>query len=174
MAPGKPLRASPLDAPVALKPNPLAEPDMAAAAVQDVLIEGGAMGGLTEAVYKGDKVPLRKLFREHGKAWTLNGIASSSMTETPMFRLKRGQSYRWRIRNDTVWDHPMHLHGHAFRVVERGGKPVAGRPWADTVLLHADETAEIAFVADNPGKWLFHCHVLEHHHGGMGAVVEVA
>lgn len=171
--PGKALRDKPLDTSVALQPNPLAEPDLANATVQDVLIEGGAMGGLAEATFKGEKVPLRRLFREHGKAWTLNGIASASMAGAPMFRLALGKSYRWRIRNDTVWDHPMHLHGHAFRVLSRGGKPVAGRPWADTVLLHADESAEIAFVADNPGKWLFHCHVLEHHHGGMGAVVEV-
>jgi len=40
--------------------------------------------------------------------------------------------------------------------------------------LHADDEVEIAFVADNPGKWLFHCHVLEHHFGGMGTVVDVA
>lgn len=172
--PGTSLRESPLDAPVTLKPNPLPEPDLATATTQDFVIEGGAMGGLTEATFKGEKVGLRKLFRQHGKAWTLNGIASSGMGEAPMFNLARGKSYRWRIKNDTVWDHPMHLHGHAFRILSRNGKPVPAQPWADTVLLHADETAEVAFVADNPGKWLFHCHVLEHHHGGMGAVVEVA
>ena len=173
VAPGAALRARPLAAPVALKPNPLPEPDAQAAAIHDIVIEGGAMGGLTEAVYKGERMGLRQLWREYGKVWTLNGVAAASMAEKPMFRLERGRSYRWRIRNQTVWDHPMHLHGHAFRVLSRNGKPVAGRPWADTVLLHADETVEIAFVADNPGKWLFHCHVLEHHHGGMGTVVEV-
>ena len=53
------------------------------------------------------------------------------------------------------------------------GEPVPERHWVDTVLLHLDETAEIAFVADNPGDWLFHCHILEHHLGGMGAVIRV-
>lgn len=172
--PGRPLREQPLAAPFALAPNPLSEPDLGAAASHDILIEGGAMGGLREAMFKGRKVGLRQLWREHGKVWTLNGIAAAGTTDDPMFRLQRGRSYRWRIRNDTVWDHPMHLHGHAFRLLTRNGQPVAHRPWSDTVLLHADDSVEIAFVADNPGKWLFHCHVLEHHHGGMGAVVEVA
>lgn len=172
--PGAPLREHPLDAPIALAPNPLPAPDLAQAQTAGVLIEGGAMGGLREAIYKDEKMPLRKLWREHRKVWALNGIASSSFTERPVFHLKRGQSCRWRIKNDTVWDHPMHLHGHAFKIIQRNDKPVAHAPWADTVLLHADETVDIAFVADNPGKWLFHCHVLEHHFGGMGGVVEVA
>ena len=163
-----------MNASIALPANPLAEPDLAQAETQDILIEGGAMGGLREATYKGEKVSLRKLWRQHRKVWVLNGVASSGFTEDPMFRLKHGKSYRWRISNDTVWDHPMHLHGHAFRIVVRNGKPVPHTPWSDTVMLHADDTVEIAFKADNPGKWLFHCHVLEHHLGGMGGVVEVA
>jgi len=173
VAPGKPLRESPLDSPIALAANALAEPD-AAAAVSDIVIEGGAMGGLTEAVYKGEKMGLRKLWRAHRKVWSLNGVASSGFMEDPMFRLQRGRSYRWRLKNDTVWDHPMHLHGHAFRILARNGQPAPHTPWSDTVMLHADETVDIAFVADNPGKWLFHCHVLEHHLGGMGTVIEVA
>jgi FtsP/CotA-like multicopper oxidase with cupredoxin domain len=172
--PGTPLRESPLDAVMALAPNPVPEPDLGAAESQDILIEGGAMGGLREAMFKGEKVGLRQLWRQHGKVWVLNGVASSGFTDDPMFRLKRGKSYRWRIRNDTVWDHPMHLHGHAFRILTRNGKPAPHTPWSDTVMLHTDDVVEIAFVADNPGKWLFHCHVLEHHHGGMGTVVEVA
>jgi FtsP/CotA-like multicopper oxidase with cupredoxin domain len=172
--PGEPLRESPMDASITLPANPLAEPDLAQAETQEILIEGGAMGGLREAVYKGEKVSLRKLWRQHRKVWVMNGVASSGFTEDPMFRLKHGKSYRWRIRNDTVWDHPMHLHGHAFRIVTRNDKPVPHTPWSDTVMLHADDTVEIAFMADNPGKWLFHCHVLEHHLGGMGGVIEVA
>jgi len=171
--PGAPMRGSPLDAPKALAANPLPEPDRSAEA-QEILIEGGAMGGLTEAVYKGEKMGLRQLWRAHRKVWSLNGIASSGFMEEPMFRLTRGRSYRWRIKNDTVWDHPMHLHGHVFRVLARNGAPVPFAPWSDTVMLHADDVVDIAFVADNPGKWLFHCHVLEHHRGGMGAVMEVA
>ena len=169
---GAPLRDAP-PPPLTLPANPLPEPDIDGAEVQDVLIEGGAKGFLEEAIYKGEKFKPRTLFRKHRKIWTLNGIAAHSMVMEPMFTLKRGRSYRWKIKNDTAWDHPMHLHGHHFRILSRNGEPVPHRPWADTVLLHLDETAEVAFVADNPGNWLFHCHILEHHVGGMAAVVRV-
>ena len=169
---GEALRSAP-PPPEALPPNPLPDPDLEGAEVQEVLIEGGAKGFLEEAIYKGETFRPRTLFRKHRKIWTLNGFAAHGMVMEPMFTLKLGRSYRWKIKNDTAWDHPMHLHGHHFRILSRNGKPEPHRPWADTVLLHLDETAEIAFVADNPGDWLFHCHVLEHHLGGMGAVVRV-
>jgi FtsP/CotA-like multicopper oxidase with cupredoxin domain len=52
--------------------------------------------------------------------------------------------------NDTVWHHPIHLHGHAFRVLTRNGRATSRREWLDTVMLAPRERAEIAFVADNP------------------------
>jgi FtsP/CotA-like multicopper oxidase with cupredoxin domain len=76
--------------------------------------------------------------------------------------------------NDTQWHHPIHLHGHVFRVVSRDGKPTRHREWLDTVLLDPRSRAEIAFVADNPGNWMLHCHILEHQASGMMAVVRVA
>lgn len=169
---GEPLRTAP-PPPVALPANPLPEPDIAGADSKEVLIEGGSKGFLEEAIYKGQKFKARTLWRKHRKIWTLNGVAAHGMVMDPMFTLTRGRSYRWTIKNDTAWDHPMHLHGHHFRILSRNGKPVPHQPWADTVLLHIDETTEIAFVADNPGDWLFHCHILEHHVGGMAAVVRV-
>ena len=78
------------------------------------------------------------------------------------------------IRNDTAFPHPMHLHGHSFRLLLRNERPVPGTSWLDTVLLEADERVEVAFVADNAGDWLFHRHVLEHMRAGMSAVVRVA
>ena len=172
MREGEPLRDAP-PPPITLPPNPLPEPDIEGAEIQEILIEGGARGLLEEAIYKGKTFKPRTLLRKHRKAWTLNGVASHSMVMDPMFTLKRGQSYRWKIKNATAWDHPMHLHGHHFRILSHNGKPVNHRPWADTVMLHLDDTAEVAFVADNPGDWLFHCHILEHHVGGMGAVIRV-
>ncbi len=70
-------------------------------------------------------------------------------------------------------NHPIHLHGHSFRVISRGGRPTPHREWLDTVLLSPRESAEIAFVADNPGEWMFHCHVLEHQAGGMMTCLRV-
>lgn len=62
--------------------------------------------------------------------------------------------------------------GHVFRVLTRNGKPVAES--GDTTLIDPRSRAEIAFVADNPGKWMLHCHVLEHQASGMMALVRVA
>ena len=66
--------------------------------------------------------------------------------------------------NDTAWPHGMHLHGHHFRRIGRDG---ALGPLRDTILMNRGETVEIAFVADNPGDWLLHCHMLEHSASGM-------
>jgi Multicopper oxidase len=73
--------------------------------------------------------------------------------------------------NDTAWWHPMHLHGHVFRVLSRDGRPSAHREWLDTVLMAPGERAEIAFVADNPGDWMFHCHILEHQKAGDDGLI---
>lgn len=72
------------------------------------------------------------------------------------------------------WPHPMHLHCHSFRVISRDGKPTSRREWQDTVLIERRERTEIAFVADNSGDWMFHCHILEHMLGGMMGVIRVA
>ena len=59
-------------------------------------------------------------------------------------------------------------------VTARKGAKLARPEWRDTVLMNPKERVDIAFVADNPGDWMFHCHVLEHQAGGMMAVVRVA
>ena len=74
--------------------------------------------------------------------------------------------------NDTAWHHPIHLHGHVFRM--RCNGKAGARVVGDTVLLEPKSRAEIAFVADNPGDWMLHCHVLEHQATGMTAVVSVS
>lgn len=77
------------------------------------------------------------------------------------------------IINDTRWPHAIHVHGHHFKVVARNGAPVAREEWRDTVLADPGERVEIAFVADNPGKWMVHCHMLEHQVAGMMSWFEV-
>ena len=57
--------------------------------------------------------------------------------------------------------------------MSRNGTPTQYREWQDTVLMSPREKVEIAFVADNPGDWMFHCHVLEHQAGGMMGVIRV-
>jgi len=171
---GPPLRESPLDAPVALAPNPLSEPDLSRAERLPVVFEGGAMGALREATLDGKRLPLRSLVREHGLAWAINGVTAKGHVHEPLYTLKRGAHYVMELRNETRWPHPIHLHGHAFRVISRYGEPTRHREWRDTVQLEPRERAEIAFVADNPGDWMFHCHILAHQAGGMMAMLRVA
>src|SRR6266446_5501130 len=92
----------------------------------------------------------------------------------PLLILPQGRSYLMSIRNYTAWWHPMHLHGYSFRVLSRNGAPVPHRQWADTVLVPPKEAVEIAFVADNPGDWMLHCHVTDHQVSGMMTVLRVA
>ncbi|HEY5720181.1 MAG TPA: multicopper oxidase family protein [Gammaproteobacteria bacterium] len=168
-----PLRAGVSKAPIALPPNPLAEPDLARAERHEVVFAGGAMGGMAGARLDGVETDLRTLVREHGLAWAVNGVAAGPGAHPRLLDLRLGGHYLLALHNDSAWDHPIHLHGHAFRVLTRNGAPVPHTPWRDTVQLRPDDRVEIAFVADNPGEWMFHCHVLDHQAGGMAATLRV-
>ncbi len=168
-----PLRKTPPSHAIALPANPLAEPDLAAATRHDILLGGGMMGQMASAQVDGRAMDIRSMFRR-GLIWAINGVASTEHVHAPMLTVKRGSSHIFSIVNETAWGHPMHLHGHAFRVLSRNGEPTRHREWQDTVLISSRERAEIAFVADNPGDWMFHCHVLEHQAGGMMATLRVA
>ena len=168
----RPLRDAPLDTPLALPRNPLAEPDMARAQPHTIRFQGGMMGDLSGATLRGRPVNMMDMM--HGHAWAVNGIVATGHVHDPILTLRRGRSYVLALHNDTQWHHPMHLHGHSFRVIRRNAKPTAHREWQDTVLMGPEEKVDIAFVADNPGDWMFHCHILEHQVGGMMATIRVA
>jgi FtsP/CotA-like multicopper oxidase with cupredoxin domain len=91
----------------------------------------------------------------------------------PLFNLARGKSHLITIRNRTAWWHPMHLHGFSFRVLTRNGAVVPHNQWADTMLVAPEDVIEIAFVADNPGDWMLHCHVTDHQTAGLMTVLRV-
>ena len=91
----------------------------------------------------------------------------------PLTTLMLGRSYVLGLRNDTAWPHPIHLHGHSFRVLSRNGVPVPFNQWADTVFVEPRQTVDVAFVADNPGDWMVHCHVTDHQTAGLMAVLRV-
>jgi len=156
-----------------LAANPVKEPDLKSAKTHEIIFGGGMMGNLHHALLDGKQTDMRSLLRR-GKAWAINGhVYDSHHHMEPMLSLALGQSYVFRMRNDTAWHHPIHLHGHTFRVVRRNGFTTPHQEWRDTVLMSPREEIEIAFVADNPGNWMFHCHILEHHAGGMMSVVRV-
>jgi FtsP/CotA-like multicopper oxidase with cupredoxin domain len=111
-----------------------------------------------------------------GAPWAINGqsmTGDGSGDMPPMFTVERGRSCLLDFRNETAWWHPMHLHGHSFRVLARDGAPIANDEWGDTVLVRPREHVRVAFVADNPGKWMLHCHVMEHQVGGLMTAIRV-
>jgi FtsP/CotA-like multicopper oxidase with cupredoxin domain len=74
-----------------------------------------------------------------------------------------GDVVRMRISNRSGEVHPMHLHGHHAVVLSRNGVAATGSPWwVDSLNVGNGESYEIAFVADNPGIWMDHCHNLPH------------
>jgi FtsP/CotA-like multicopper oxidase with cupredoxin domain len=168
-----PLREHPLDAPTRLAANTMPEPDLRAAERHEVTLGGGMMGGMMMAMMDGRRTDMRAMM-QHGMAWAINGVVASRHVMEPFLTLQRGRSCVLAMHNDTAWHHPMHLHGHAFRVIARDGRPTRHQEWQDTVLMAPHESVEIAFVADNAGDWMFHCHILEHQAAGMMGVIRVA
>lgn len=152
--------------PLALPRNPLPEPELVTAERHELKLQGGMMSGMGGMMGMGS----RAVWAINGKSMTGDGHAGM----TPLVTLKLGRSHVLTMRNDTAWWHPMHLHGYSFRVLSRNGSPVPHREWADTVLLPPKETVDVAFVADNPGDWMLHCHVTDHQASGLMTVLRVA
>ena len=168
----EPLRRHLPETPVALPPNTMPEPYIGSAERHDVTFGGGMMGGMMTAIMDGREVAMGEMMRQ-GIAWAVNGVAATGHVHEPLLTLERGRSCVLALDNDTAWHHPIHLHGHSFRVISRNGQPTRYREWQDTVMLDPRERAEIAFVADNPGDWMLHCHILEHQAAGMTGTIRV-
>lgn len=105
-----------------------------------------------------------------GVAWRINGM---SHWHEPMFTFGQGQTVRMRLRNLAGPEHPFHLHGQFFSIVD-DGRPETQLPGLhDTVLVPGLTTIEIVAYLDNPGRWMAHCHILEHAELGMMAEIMV-
>jgi FtsP/CotA-like multicopper oxidase with cupredoxin domain len=105
--------------------------------------------------------------------WTVNGTAFSMKNLTPMFHVRRGQLYRLRMRNASDDIHPVHLHRHSFELKRIAGRPTAGIS-KDVVMLGGYQEMEVEFLADNPGRTLFHCHQQLHMDFGFMALIDYA
>ena len=168
---GAPLRRKPLGPPRQLAANPLpGRLSLKQAVTVPLRMEGGAMGGMTGAMMGGRMHDMRSLVAQ-GKVWAFNEVAG--LPNKPLVSVPKGRTVRIDMDNANRWPHAMHLHGHHFRVVSRNGRGVEKSPWRDTELVRPGERVSIAFIADEPGKWLFHCHMLEHQAGGMKTWIEV-
>ena len=100
---------------------------------------------------------------DEGYEWGLNG--KPSMHDT-LFTVKEGERVEVTMQNMTSMAHPMHLHGHYFKVVSINNIAIDGA-LRDTVLVPPSTSVTIRFDADNPGNWAFHCHHLYHMNSGM-------
>lgn len=154
----------------ALPPNPASPPDMANAEPLDFVFGWSPEGDAPPSGGFCGDVPYR--------FWSINrqvfsGDAPPDLTRpgAPLAVLNRGQSYRFTLRNETQNDHPIHLHGLAMHLIGPDGR-LTGQA-RDTVLLRSHEEAEVAILADNPGDWVFHCHVLEHQKTGLAGIIRV-
>lgn len=80
----------------------------------------------------------------------------------------------WEIRNLVGMDHPFHLHGFSFQLLCRNGTPEPFQSWKDTV--HVPKRQSVRFLiryTDHPGRWMYHCHILDHEDQGMMGILEV-
>jgi FtsP/CotA-like multicopper oxidase with cupredoxin domain len=101
----------------------------------------------------------------HNYVWTIDGQAYPNADP---LEVSEGEWVRLHLTNQSMMAHPMHLHGHFFQLQNGTGRG----PFKDTVLVepHMGE-ATFDFVADNPGDWFFHCHIIYHMESGMARVV---
>ena len=96
-----------------------------------------------------------------GSTWGING---KTFTDADPIVVDQDQRVRLTMHNATTMFHPMHLHGHTFRV-----GTAADGPRKDTIIIKPNETVSVDFVADNPGRWMLHCHNTYHLEAGMAA-----
>ncbi|MEG9327253.1 multicopper oxidase domain-containing protein [Salinimicrobium catena] len=116
-----------------------------------------------------DEQPLKEmLFNLTGNmnryVWSINGVP---LSETDKIKIEQGQKVRITLNNLTMMHHPMHLHGHFFRVINKNGEY---SPLKHTVNVAPMQKTVIEFDANEYGDWFFHCHVLYHLNSGMARV----
>lgn len=159
-----------------LPPAELPEPDLAAAEPLAFSLLAGHADPALEAWAAELGVGLDSLCVSSRIFWSINRVAwpgaSHETLPPPLFALRSGRSYVAEIFNGTPHRHPMHLHGHMFKVIA-SSKEARPPHWADTVLVDPKERITIAFVAGEPGDWMFHCHIIEHQETGMMGYLRV-
>jgi FtsP/CotA-like multicopper oxidase with cupredoxin domain len=169
------LRGTPLASSIAVPPNAFAEPDLAKASDHYIVFQGGMRGAPTIGMVDGKPSRIQDIMAKQGLAWTLNYNAQHehALMHEPLLTLIRGEHVILHMVNETDFVHPMHLHGHFFRVLAVNGVANPLREWRDTVIMAPRQNMDVAFVADNPGEWMYHCHILDHAAGGMMGTIVV-
>ena len=132
--------------------------------------ETASAAGTSEVI----EIPLTfdSKFEGHGNAeiWRINGKSYPEVESSP---LEAGKRYRLVMKNLSADDHPIHLHRHTFEVTNVGGKNMRGLR-KDVLLVPAQKTSEVEFIANHPGNTLFHCHQQDHMDRGFMMVFRYA
>jgi suppressor of ftsI len=109
--------------------------------------------------------------------WILQDVDNNSENMEIKWDFKVGEVVKIRIHNDAnafhAMQHPLHIHGQRFLVLEQNGVPNDNLVWKDTVLLPTGSTTDILLELSNPGQWMVHCHIAEHLESGMKFVFNV-
>jgi len=103
-------------------------------------------------------------------AFSINGQVYPDVT--PIAAAKDALAV-WTINDDVGMDHPFHLHGMFFQVIDIDGVPAEHRGWKDTAIVPRYKKLRFAVRYGEPGHWMFHCHILEHQERGMMGVLDV-
>lgn len=110
-----------------------------------------------------------RLNKRRGVDFTINDVRDHM--DDPV---EVGELQVWDIVNETHMEHPFHLHGFFFQVLADDGERPTMLAWKDTVNVRGESTVRIAWMPDDrPGRWMYHCHILEHHQAGMMATFDV-
>jgi FtsP/CotA-like multicopper oxidase with cupredoxin domain len=172
---GEPRQREEFD-PAPLRAARMPAPDLGAAERLSLAFSASAVG---EAVADAaaDGAILGSLCSADGAFWAINNHAwpggDHAHVPPPLALLERGRTYICELVNRTPHQHPIHIHGHTFKLLRSSERDLPVHH-ADTVLLQPKERLEVAFVADNPGDWMLHCHIIEHQETGMMGYLRVA
>ncbi|MBY0497648.1 MAG: multicopper oxidase family protein [Cyanobacteria bacterium] len=124
----------------------------------------------TEGATPVDVVLTLPPMKDNKSEFQVNGVP---FWKAKPYLAKLGEKQLWIVKNDSDWDHPFHLHGFFFQVIDEKGRPVRPLALKDTVNVPMKTTMRLLVTFDErPGEWMFHCHILDHADGGlMGTVL---
>jgi FtsP/CotA-like multicopper oxidase with cupredoxin domain len=129
----------------------------------------GAAGGIE---WEDDMVEVNRLTTPANMRWKLIDRDTGAENAAIDWRFRVGDRVKVRLLNEMAGDHPMHhpfhVHGAGrFLILSRDGVVEPNLVWKDTVLVRTGETVDILLDITNPGRWMAHCHIAEHHESGM-------
>ncbi len=129
--------------------------------------------------WEDDMVDVNRLTTPANMRWKLIDRETDSANHEINWRFQVGDRVKIRLLNEMAGDHPMHhpfhIHGAGrFLVLARDGEVEPNLVWTDTVLIPAGQTVDILLDVTNPGLWMAHCHIAEHHESGMMFSFDVA